>query len=201
VPEQATLSLFAGLRFTRNIVRNATRSTRNHEDVSADLQGSLRLHAACPGWDASAPLNEELNGTVDLVIGVLGGHLQRAFEGDAENCRFVTLRQDVESTMHLEIDFGNDVELSEALPEILVRATNIRGSASGKDFDLGDSVIHFRLADDRSIETLVDLEALETGLTGTVLLAIHVDGTVGLRERAGEWQCATEGSDPCELVP
>jgi len=36
----------------------ATRSTRQHEDVSGDLQGVLRGYAACPGWDASAPKNE-----------------------------------------------------------------------------------------------------------------------------------------------
>jgi len=107
----------------------------------------------------------------------------------------------VESTMHLEMDFGHDVGLGDPIPQILVLATDVHGSSDGIDFDYGDRPVSFRLTDDRSIETLVDLKDLDMGLTGTVLVTLHPDATVGLREPAGEWHCDTEGSDPCELVP
>lgn len=196
---RAVLQALSGLRFMRDIVSDATSATSDSSDLDLDVQGTALAHAPCPGW-GNEP--ESARGYIEVTIGVEESQVQRAFAGHATDCKFVTIRGDVRSnviaTMDLQIDLGDDVELGESTDALLVRAAQVTGTIDGLPLGLGRQVFSFRLGEDDAIETLIDLEPMQLGLSGTLLLVLRTDGVWALKTRTGEWTCGS-GSGPCAL--
>lgn len=201
-PLQQVLGSFTGLRFFRDIIDDATSISPNAASA-LDVQGSIEAHSPCPGWTDDPSPDDATQGFIDVTIGVEETRVQRAFTGQATRCQFVTQQAgatvNVVATMDLQVDLGGDIGLGETAPAILVRATNATGTIDGVALDLQHRVVSFRLERDGSIETLVDLTALDPELRGSVLLALRKDGTWSLRTRQGEWVCDAAGSAPCTL--
>ena len=199
-PLQRVLRSFTGLRFFRDIIDDATSISPNAASA-LDVQGSIEAHSPCPGWTDDPSPDDATQGFIDVTIGVEETRVQRAFMGEATRCQFVTqqagTKLNVVATMDLQVDLGGDIGLGETAPAILVRATNATGTVDGVALDLQQRVLSFRLERDGSIETLVDLTALDPDLRGSALLALRSDGTWSLRTRQGEWVCDAAGSAPC----
>jgi hypothetical protein len=205
LPLQAAVQSLAGLRFISDLVDDATTVAADNQDLSIELQGSLAVHAACPGRAASERADEAANGFIELMIGIEASRVQRAFAGRAQRCRILASSAGQGSTLvvtaNLEVDLGASLALGDAAPALLIRATDLTGMLEG---DSQSSVqrdqLDFRLARDGSLETLVELAQLGIGLQGSVVLALRSDGRVSLRVRDGEWICGIGRSDPCSLA-
>jgi hypothetical protein len=196
------LQAVSGLRFVRDVVRDATSATSDSTDFDLEVQGSAMAHAACPGWDDD-PTESPDDGYIEVTIGLEDSQVQRAFSGFATNCKFVTVRAgqraNVIATMELQFDLGSDLALGDSASSLLVRATNVSGTIDGVALGLGTQVFSFRFAEDDGIETLIDLQPMKLGLTGTCLLALRPDGVWALETRMGQWTCGSAGSGPCVL--
>jgi hypothetical protein len=208
---QVTVQSFTGLRFLRNTIENATSAMLNTE-LAFDIQGAIEAQAPCTGWNDGTPLDAEIQGVLDVTIGVQATRVQRAFTGHATNCRFLAEQAEqagkngassrVVATMDVQVDLGHSVGFGDPASAILVRATNISGTVDGVALALtGSQVFSFRLNSDQSIATLLDLGELAAGAgdAGTVLLTLRQDGSWAVRTRDGEWVCGSEGSDACVL--
>jgi hypothetical protein len=194
--EGARVEPFAGLRFIRDIIGNASNGTAAQQDLSVEVRGSVAAHAPCPGDDA-AP-----SGALDLVIGIERSRGQRALTGRASECRFVVTEAErnvsVVVTADVQIDVGGPFALDDPPPpSLLVRATHISGSIAGAPFSFPEDVVHFRLRADGGIETLLDLGPL--GGSGSGVLELRKDGVVALRVSDGAWVCGAKTSGPCDL--
>jgi hypothetical protein len=203
-PQRAVLQAISGLRFIRDVIDNATSIT--DADIDAvEVQGALDARSACPGWDASAPPDESVDGYIEVSIGIEQSRVQRAFSGRATNCRFVTESQGTRSnavaSMDLEIDLGGSLGFGEPTPPVLVRATNLVGSVGNVALNLGQQVVSFRLREDDSVETLVNMTTLPAGSAGTALISLRVDGNWSLRARDGAWLCNAGGTGSCVVDP
>jgi hypothetical protein len=201
VPSPETLAVFAGLSLVREIARDAKSSIDTDRDYLLDLQGTISSRTACPGGGAS---RVEDNGLIRLTIGVDRSRIQRAFSGRAERCRYATeldgAAVDVTVTADLELDVGRALGLGESLPEaVLVRASNLSGDIRGDIVAHAEHpLLHFKLGEEGTLETLLDLADL--GLSGTVVLIVRADQSLGVRVEDGEWICGPTPSEPCELV-
>jgi len=196
----ADLAPYRGLFFLRTVIEDATSAAESQTEVPVDLQGSLLVHAPCPGWTAATE-PDPADGFIQLAIGVEESRAQRAFAGFVEACRFVSGGQGLSLTGHLEIDLGTSLGLGEPVPPLLVRATGVTLSWSAPARVVQLPELHFRLRDDGTLERLVELGALGVGLTGSAIVSAHADGTLGLRVREGEWVCGIDRSQPCALLP
>jgi hypothetical protein len=189
---------YTGLFFVRNVVEDATMAAESQTELPVDVQGSLFVHAPCPGWDAAVEPTAA-DGFVELTIGVDGSRAQRAFAGSARACRFVSNLVGMSLEAQLELDLGDRLGLGEPLPPMLVRATNVTlTSSSGQVWQLPE--LHFRLRQAGVLELLVDLGPLGLGVAGTAVVAFHADGSLALRVREGAWVCAADWSLPCALT-
>jgi hypothetical protein len=194
---RANIGPYMGLFFVRDVVEDATTAAESQTELPVDVQGSLFVHAPCPGWDAAVE-PDPADGFVELTIGVDGSRAQRAFAGSAHACRFVSNLVGMSLEAQLELDVGGRLGLGDPLPPMLVRATHATlTSSSGQVWQLPE--LHFRLRDAGVIELLVDLGQLGLGLAGTAVVAFHADGSLALRVRQGAWVCAADGSQPCAL--
>jgi hypothetical protein len=199
-PQYAALEALAGLTFLRDVLANVRLSDMERTDLPIEVQGSLSVHAACPGWEPS-DVPDKTKGFVELTLGVDGSRVQRAFTGMASGCKFVGERGGrhaaVSVSMALEVDLGHSFVPGEPLPALLVNASDARIESDG--FDLGESSEEFsvRVNTDDVLETLIDLETLDLGQTGTFLLALREDGRLRLRGRHDAWLCGRLRSEPC----
>lgn len=209
LPQHAALETLKSLAFLRDVIADATSSETENAAETLAVQGSLSVHAPCPGWDSEGPTDESEAGFVEMVIGVDGSRVQRAFTGRAEDCRFVAehrgREQNVTATMELELDLGHSLGLGEPVPALLIRAEEISTELSqvAGELELDEAtedVLSVRVVDDERLETLLELESLDIGRAGTCLLALHEGGRVGVRGRDGEWVCGRKRSDPCVLA-
>ena len=205
LPTRIVLEALSGLGFVRDVVRDATEATSETTDLELDVQGSVLARSACPGWAAEGAESESERGYIEVTIGVQDSRVQRAFAGRATKCKFVTVRSDglrsnIVATMDLQIDLGRELALRDPPPALLLRATNASGAIDGVPLALGAEVFSFRLGDEVSIETLVELAPLALGLSGTCLLGLQSDGAWALETQAGRWACGSAGSGPCVLV-
>jgi hypothetical protein len=203
VPSKETLAVFSGLSFVREIARDASSSIDTDRDYPFDLQGTIRSRTTCPG-DGGRGSRVEDNGLIRLTIGVNRSRIQRAFSGRAERCRYATevagTVVDVTVTADLELDLGRALGLGESLPEaVLVRASKLSGDIQGDiEAHLELTLVHFKLGEDGTLETLLDLA--DFGLSGTAVLIIRADQSLGVRVEEGEWICGPTPSEPCELA-
>jgi hypothetical protein len=200
-PLQAVIRSFAGFEFLRSMVEDATSVDFDDTQLAVDIQGSIHAHTPCPGWQDGTPLDAATQGFIDVTIGVESSRVQRSFGGHTTQCRFIAdqpgARSNILATMDLEIDLGGSLGFGEPPPAILVRASNVTGLIDNTAMNLADQVISFRLGNDSSIETFVDLTTLGAGLSGSALLAALVDGRWAVRVRDGQWICSAGGSEPC----
>jgi hypothetical protein len=207
LPHYAALKTFAGLSFLRDVIANGTTPNLDGAELDLDVQGSLTVHARCPGWDATPTADEAKTGFVDLTVGVDASRVQRAFTGRATGCRFIAKNRgesaNVSVSMQLQVDLGHSLGLGEPVPSILVRlselSTQLSGAAIELDIDadaLGDA-LSLRIGGEDLIETLVELEPLDLGQQGTILLGLRDDGSVAVRGRDSAWICSSTRSILC----
>lgn len=226
VPDYEELNALAGLTFLRGVIARAMRTPDIDEAADdLDVQGSLAVHAACPGWGSEQAPDEAETGYVDLIVGVDDSRLQRAFSGRATDCRFSAKlggeRAKVHASMQLEVDLGHSLGLGEPVPSILVRISELSAELSVKlspdvssgllaalsqdlapdgiklELDAESRPLSMRVGANDLIETLVDLEPLHVGTRGTILLSLRDDGSVNVRGRDGAWDCSSDRSVPC----
>lgn len=204
LPSIETRAVFAGLSFVREIARDASSSVDTDRDYLFDLQGTIRSRTTCPGDNGGGTSRAPDNGLIRLTLGVDRSRIQRAFSGRAERCRYATevdgAAIDVTVTADLELDLGRPLGLGDPLPEaLLVRASKLSGDIQGDlaahlELDLA----HFKLGEEGALEMLLDLS--DFGLSGTVVLIVGGDQSLGVRVAEGEWICGTTPDEPCELV-
>jgi hypothetical protein len=202
-PQLDALEALAGLTFLRDVLSDVSLSAADGTDLPIEVQGSLSVHAPCPGWEPSdAPRpDEEETGFVELTLGVDGSRVQRAFTGTASHCKFAAerwgRRAAVSVSMALEVDLGHSFVPGEPLPPLLLHASDVRIASDERDH--GKSLNEFSVRMDAADvpETLIELETLNLGQTGTFLLALREDGRSRLRGRDDAWLCGRLRSEPC----
>lgn len=200
LPQAAVLEALAGLTFLRDVISDNSLSDAE-DDLAIDVQGSLDVHARCPGWGRAGPAVDEDTGFVELTIGVDASRVQRAFTGRMSGCQFVAPRGSerayVTASMTLELDLGHSVLPGEPLPALLMRAREVEMASDELDLAGAPEDFSLRVDEDDLGETLIELETLNIGQEGTFLLALREDGRLGLRGRDDEWVCGHHRSDPC----
>lgn len=205
LPQLAALESLAGLAFLRQVIAQGTTPDIDGAEQSLDVQGSLEIHAPCPGWDALPAADEDESGFIDLVIGVDDSRVQRAFTGRATACRFAAKLGDervkVDASMQFEVDLGHSLGLGEPIPAILLRMFELSAELSDTgdrlDLDALGSSVSARIGGQDLLETLIDLEPLNLGQQGTILLGLRDDGSVGVRGRDSAWVCSGKRSAAC----
>jgi hypothetical protein len=226
VPDYTELKTLAGLSFVRAVIARALKTTPLDDAALAlDVQGSLAVHAECPGWEPDAEVPDPDAGYVDFVIGVDDSRVQRAFAGSVTGCRFVTKLDGepakVQASMQLEVDLGSNLALGDPVPTILLSASQLSASLSVAipaelsegffgvladeiapnglelDVDTADRQLSLRIAGEDLIETLVDLAAFDVGTPGTIVLGLRDDGSFNVRGRDSAWHCGSDGSTVC----
>lgn len=226
VPDYTELKTLAGLSFVRGVIAKALKTSAIDEAALAlDVQGSLVIHAACPGWEGKKKTPDPEAGYVDFVVGVDESRVQRAFAGSVTECRFIANlggeRAKVQASMQLEVDLGRSLALGDPVPPILLSAAQLSAAVSVPisplladgfwaafaaelapgglelDLDTANRRWSLRIAGEDVVETLVDLDALDVGTNGTVLLGLHDDGSFNLRGRDSAWNCGSDGSTAC----
>lgn len=201
-PQYAALQALSGLSFLRDVLSDVSFSAADGSDLPIDVQGSLSVHAPCPGWEASdASPDEADTGFVELTLGVDGSRIQRAFTGTATRCKFAAERWGraaaVGVSMAFEADLGHSFAPGERVPPLLVHASEVRVSNDGRDAGEFMNEFSLRLNSGDVLETLIDLETLNLGQAGTFLLALREDGRSRLRGRDDAWLCGRLRSEPC----
>jgi hypothetical protein len=168
------------------------------------VQGTIRAQLSCPGHGAIATDDSDANGALDITMGIADTRIQRALDGSAIDCEFVSGRGGQTDRITFSADFvadlGADIALGDDPAELLtVQLTDleIRSSSTGLSLPELQEVYDFRVTGDESIEVLLDLDTLGLRNAGTVVVISHVDGSIGLREERGEWLCPP--NDSCSL--
>lgn len=226
VPNYTELKTLAGLAFVRDVIARALSTPDIDETARAlDVQGSIAIHAPCPGWKPMAAAEDAETGYVDVLVGVDDSRVQRAFMGSVTACRFLANlggeRAKVQASMQLEVDLGRSVALGDPVPPILMSAMELSAELSvplshelsGEalavlsdaispdglrlELDTADRALSLRIADDDLVETLIDLEPLDLGTSGTILLGFRDNGSFDLRGRDSAWTCGSDGSTAC----
>jgi hypothetical protein len=190
-----------------------------------DVQGTISVHAPCPGWESTASAEDTDTGYVELTIGIDDSRVQRAFSGEASDCRFVANlageRAKVQASMKLEVDIGHSLGLGEQVPPLLVRVSALTAElsttlpavlSSGLEATLSEVLapdgiklaldstgapVSLRIGGEDLIETLVELDPLDPTSGGTVLLGLRDDGSASVRGRNSTWDCRSDGSVQC----
>lgn len=226
VPNYTELKTLAGLSFVRGVIAKALKTPGVDEAaLELDVQGSLAIHAPCPGWEGKKGAPEADAGYVDFVVGVDESRVQRAFAGTVTECRFIANlggeRAKVQASMELEVDLGRSLALGDPVPTILLSASQLSAALSVRlspdlvdgvwaelaselvpdglklDLDTANRRWSLRIASADLVETLVDLDAFDVGANGTVLLGLRDDGSFNLRGRDSAWDCGSDGSALC----
>ncbi|HTU63672.1 MAG TPA: hypothetical protein VMF89_34650, partial [Polyangiales bacterium] len=227
IPDYAELKTLAGLSFVRGVIAKALKTPSIDEvALGLDVQGSLAVHAMCPGWEPKSEVPDPEAGYVDFVVGVDESRVQRAFVGSVTECRFIAglagERTKVQASMELEVDLGRSLALGDAVPPILLSATQLSAELSvplstaltgdgvwamiaaelapdglALDLDTASRRWSLRIAGEDLVETLLDLDEFDIGANGTILLGLRDDGTFNLRDRDSEWNCGGDGSVLC----
>jgi hypothetical protein len=171
LPQAKALKALAGLTFLRDVIEDATSHDLDAADLTVDVQGSIDVHARCPGWDRGIVGDEDKTGFVELTMGVEASRVQRAFTGRATHCRFNAQlggeSVKVTASMAVELDLGHSLGLGEPVPALLVRFSELSTRVSedlGRRhaelaLDLSDvgQALSVRVGGDDVLETLVDL--------------------------------------------
>jgi hypothetical protein len=199
--------LLRGLRFVRTAVTDTSLGLENNTTAEKlDVQGRVQARVPCPGDAPTADFNAPESGAVRVAFGVEGSKLLRGFAGAVEECRFrvqfvVGEAQHVVLSGRLTGDLGADLRIGSPLPKsLLLKLSGVTGEsvATSTTVDLSRTEYHFRLTEDGALESLLDSAELGLGDFGSVVLVVHPEGSLALRERRGEWVCAENSA--CELL-
>jgi hypothetical protein len=167
------------------------------------LQGSVSVHAVCPGDGTSKSQDEAVDGSIDIALGVEDSSIKRTFSARAKACRFQGRPPGtVTVTGAFVVDMGFDVPLDHLTPQFLL----MEGTKVSATIDLAHlptaplalDRLDLRLMADGTTELRLDLSRLGVGPLGAAILAFHPDGAIGLRVRNGEWVCGSKVA-PCVL--
>jgi len=198
-----------GLHVIYAAVTSAARRLAMQGDADAlDLQGTVEVEYACPGYGDEPTTSVDVGGAIYLTLNVQDSYVLRGAAGRAVGCRFKVESGDqgarVELDSRLAIDLGADTRIGTKLTTMLtVRLRDLeahirRDALAGLvlNYDKYD----FRVGNER-IETLIDMSTLALGVPsfGTAVLIASRDGSLSLRERRGEWLC-DHVEDSCELI-
>jgi hypothetical protein len=226
VPNYTELKTLGGLSFVRAAIARALKTPDIGETAQGlDVQGSIAVHTPCPGWELTMTPDEAQTGYVDLVIGVDDSRVQRAFTGTVTACRFIASlggqRAKVQASMQLEVDLGHSLAFGDPVPAILMRASKFSAEVSVHlspavsdglwaglsaelvpdglklELDTANRPLSLRIASDDLVETLIDLEPLDFGAYGTIVLGLRDDGSFNMRGRDGAWNCGGDWSAVC----
>lgn len=199
--------LLDGLRLVHSAVAEAAARLAKEGDADElDLQGTVDVVHVCPGFDSEPTSELEQGGAIELRLSIEHSMVRRGIRGTAEGCRFLvgsgrdTTR--VELDAKLAIDLGADTRIGASPPaQLLVRLRRVNADidrTSPAALLLRREQYDFRVSDER-VETLIDMAALGFAPLGSAVLIVHRDGTLGVRERRGEWRCDRAG-EACELI-
>jgi hypothetical protein len=226
IPDYTELKTLAGLSFVRDVIAKALKTRIDESALELNVQGTLAIHSMCPGWESKSEVPDPEAGYVDFFVGVDDSRVQRAFVGSVTECRFTANvageRAKVQASMELEVDLGRSLALGDPVPPVLLSASQFFAVLSvplpseltgggvwamiaaelapdglALDLDMAYRRWSVRIADEDLVETLVDLDALDLGTNGTVLLGLRDDGSFNLRDRDSEWNCGSDGSVLC----
>jgi hypothetical protein len=194
----------------QTLISDMNSALRRDVGVAKDfeVQGAVRATVPCPGDDdATADAKPDPTaGELALEIGVRNTKIQHVMSGSANACRFMIPKTSInaggEAVMNadLVVELGTDVAIGSSLPHaLLVRASNLSGTlTSGNSTSDLPVEAEFRIVDDGSTEVLVDASQLGLGNLGTAIVVYHPDGSIGLRQKNGEWHCKSS-SATCTL--
>jgi hypothetical protein len=198
-----------GLHVIYAAVTSAAKRLAKQGDADAvDLQGTVEVEYACPGYGDEPTTSVEVGGAIHLTLNVRDSYVLRGAAGLAVGCRFKVESGEVGTRVELDsrlaIDLGADTRIGAELNSMLtVRLRDLeahirRDALAGLvlNYDKYD----FRVSNER-IETLIDMSTLALGVPsfGTAVLIASRDGSLSLRERRGEWLC-DRVEDSCELT-
>jgi hypothetical protein len=198
-----------GLHVIYAAVTSAAKRLAKQGDADAvDLQGTVEVEYACPGYGDEPTTSVDVGGAIYLTLSIRDSYVLRGAAGMAVGCRFkVDSGEDgtrVELNSRLAIDLGADTRIGTKISSMLmVRLRDIEARIRRDQrprFALNYDKYDFRVSNER-IETLIDMSTLALGLPsfGTAVLIASRDGSFSLRERRGEWLC-DRVEDSCELI-
>jgi hypothetical protein len=198
-----------GLHLIYAAVTSAAKRLAKQGDADAvDLQGTVEVEYACPGYGDEPTTSVDVGGALYLTLNVRDSYVLRGAAGIAVDCRFKVRQGDgdarVELNSRLAIDLGADTRIGTKINSMLmVRLRDIEARVRQDaltGFVLNYDKYDFRVSNER-IETLIDMSTLALGLPsfGTAVLIASRDGSFSLRERRGEWLC-DRVEDSCELI-
>jgi hypothetical protein len=198
-----------GLHVIYAAVTSAAKRLAKQGDADAvDLQGTVEVEYACPGYGDEPATSVDVGGAIYLTLNVRDSYVLRGAAGLAVGCRFKVDSGDastrVELDSRLAVDLGADTRIGAKIDSMLmVRLRDIeahirRDALAGLVFSYDK--YDFRVSDER-IETLIDMSTVALGLPsfGTAVLIAGRDGSFSLRERRGEWLC-DRAEDSCQLI-
>jgi hypothetical protein len=199
----------AGLHVIHAAVTSAAKRLAQQDDADAvDLQGTIEVEHACPGYGDEPATSVEVGGAIYLTLNVRDSYVLRGAAGLAVGCRFKVDAGDmgtrVELDSSLAIDLGADTRIGAKIESMLmVRLRDIEAHIrqdAPPGLVLNYDKYDFRVSHER-IETLIDMSTLALGLPsfGTTVFIASRDGSFSLRERRGEWLC-DRVEDSCELI-
>jgi hypothetical protein len=150
-----------------------------------DLQGSLRITVRCPGELGQPVYDENVNGSIELTVAVDRTRILRGISGQATRCSARTAVYGLPFRVLLDgpfaLDLGRDVGIGQSAAARLL--VSLQGQISVNDISF--SSITGRMTGD-AFESLFVLAGGDT-----VVLNVGTDGSVGVRDRTGNWHCAT----------
>ena len=198
-----------GLHVIYVAVTNAAKRVAKQGDADAvDLQGTVEVEYACPGYGAEPTTDVDIGGAIYLTFNVRDSYVLRGAAGLAVGCRFKVESGDVgarvELSATLAVDLGADTRIGDELGStLMVRLRDIEARLRPGALTrlvLKYDKYDFRVSNER-IETLIDMSTLALGLRsfGTTVFIANRDGSLSLRERRGEWLC-DRVEDSCELM-
>jgi hypothetical protein len=190
-----------GLSLIQTTVAEASAALDSSIDLgSVTIQGSVRAQLSCPGHEAIATDDSARNGVIDVTMGVEETRIQRGLEGAAVDCEFVAVRFGEMDEVTFSADFVADLGETLAIGDEPSTLLTVRLSDLEVMSELTDDALaipndgyDFRVTEEQSIEVLLDPRVIGLRNLGTIVLISHLDGSIGLRERRGEWRCPSGG--------
>jgi hypothetical protein len=156
---------------------------------------------------AATVVGEPAVGQLTLNLGAENSKIQRTLVGSAQNCELMLLGSLALPVMtmgaaDLRVDLGGDLELgAEPMLPILIRATNVQADSgvSTEATALAPDGYEVRVTAEGAVQLLVQPSTYGAPVSGTIVVTLFADGTIGVRDRRGTWTC-TRDSVPCAFA-
>jgi hypothetical protein len=157
---------------------------------------------------ATTVIGEPAGGLLTIHVGVENSKIQRTLRGSAQGCELIlpgssALPMMTTGSADLMLDLGEDLDLGASLTmPILVQATNLRADTSSVTDAAatvapnGDEV---RVTVEGAIQMLVQPSTFGIPASGTIVVTLFTDGTIGVTDQRGTWIC-TRDQAPCRFA-